>query len=328
MSLTIQEVISFSLFLFVIGLVYLKEIRLIIEAIAYKITGKAVRPLFLSARAIIIHILAFIGLICFAYGYFIEPYWLQVKTVTLYTDKLKHTQLTVVQISDLHCDVKLRNENKLAPLINPLNPDIIVFTGDAINDAKALPVFKKTLNSLNARIGKFAVRGNFDVFVWWNLDLFGNTGFKVLNKENVRLSKDGEMFYIAGLSRLKPEMWRKALSNLPASTYNIFLYHTPALAESVMTGNVDLYLAGHTHGGQVALPFYGALVTLSKHGKKYESGLYKVGRMILYVNRGIGMEGGFAPRVRFLARPEVTVFHIYPKTQKIKNNTAKPQSVL
>ena len=74
--------------------------------------------------------------------------------------------------------------------------------------------------------------------------------------------------------------------------------------------NIDLYLAGHTHGGQVALPFYGALVTLAATGKKYESGLHQLGNTYIYTNRGIGMEGGRAPRVRFCARPEVTVFDI------------------
>ena len=76
--------------------------------------------------------------------------------------------------------------------------------------------------------------------------------------------------------------------------------------------NVDLYLCGHTHGGQIAMPFYGALITMSKFGKKYEAGMYTVGDTILYVNRGIGMDGGPAPRVRFLARPEITVFEIHP----------------
>jgi predicted MPP superfamily phosphohydrolase len=66
---------------------------------------------------------------------------------------------------------------------------------------------------------------------------------------------------------------------------------------------------------QIQLPFYGALVTLSKFGKKYEAGMYTVNETILYVNRGIGMEGGLAPRVRFLARPEITVFDIIPKEQ-------------
>ena len=63
----------------------------------------------------------------------------------------------------------------------------------------------------------------------------------------------------------------------------------------------------------MALPIYGALVTFSKYGKKYESGLYELNNTILYVNRGIGMKGSTARRVRFLARPEITVFDIKPK---------------
>ena len=62
----------------------------------------------------------------------------------------------------------------------------------------------------------------------------------------------------------------------------------------------------------MALPLYGALLTLSKFGKRYEAGLYREGATTLYVNRGIGMEGGPAPRVRFWARPEVTVIEIAP----------------
>jgi predicted MPP superfamily phosphohydrolase len=73
---------------------------------------------------------------------------------------------------------------------------------------------------------------------------------------------------------------------------------------------VDPYLAGHTHGGQVALPFYGALATLSAFGKEFESGLHRVADTWEYTNRGIGMEGGAAPRMRFAARPEVTVIEV------------------
>ena len=77
-----------------------------------------------------------------------------------------------------------------------------------------------------------------------------------------------------------------------------------------MPAGVDLQLSGHTHGGQVRLPLYGALLTLSAMGKRFEAGLYRLGEMALYVNRGLGMEGGAAPRVRFLCRPEITVFDL------------------
>jgi len=100
------------------------------------------------------------------------------------------------------------------------------------------------------------------------------------------------------------------LSSSSENSYNVFLYHSPDLVEDIQGHDVDMYLCGHTHGGQIALPFYGAIITFSRFGKKYEAGLYKVGETDLYVNRGLGMEGGHAPRVRFFARPEIAVFDI------------------
>jgi predicted MPP superfamily phosphohydrolase len=83
------------------------------------------------------------------------------------------------------------------------------------------------------------------------------------------------------------------------------LYHTPDLIETASELGVDLYLAGHTHGGQVRLPWLGAIFTASRYGKRYEMGSYRVGRTQLYVSRGIGMEGLGTPRVRFLCPPEI-----------------------
>ena len=109
---------------------------------------------------------------------------------------------------------------------------------------------------------------------------------------------------------------KNLLADIPADCFSIFLYHYPDLIEDLNNLNVDLYLCGHTHGGQVAIPFYGAIITFSKYGKKYESGMYKVGKTVLYVNRGIGLERSPAPQVRFFARPEITVIDIKPKTKK------------
>jgi predicted MPP superfamily phosphohydrolase len=73
---------------------------------------------------------------------------------------------------------------------------------------------------------------------------------------------------------------------------------------------VDLYLAGHTHGGQIRLPLFGAVFTASAYGKRYEQGHYSVGDTTLYVSRGIGMEGMGAPRARFLCPPEIVVVNL------------------
>jgi predicted MPP superfamily phosphohydrolase len=73
---------------------------------------------------------------------------------------------------------------------------------------------------------------------------------------------------------------------------------------------VDLYLAGHTHGGQLRLPVYGAMFTATTVGKRYEMGRYDVDGLTLYVSRGIGMEGKGAPRARFLCPPEIVCIDV------------------
>lgn len=107
---------------------------------------------------------------------------------------------------------------------------------------------------------------------------------------------------------------RKLLEKIPNDGFSIFLYHFPDLVEELSGQNVNLYLCGHTHGGQIALPLYGAVVTLTKFNKKYEKGVYIVGDTIMYVNRGIGVDRFPFPKVRFLAKPEIAVFDIVPKS--------------
>ena len=143
------------------------------------------------------------------------------------------------------------------------------------------------------------------------MDLFSGTGFQLLNKDLIRLTKNKENFYICGINYSRPDRLAQVLKNSNSSDFRILLYHTPDLIKEAVDKGIDLYLCGHTHGGQVRLPFYGAIVTFSGYGKKYESGKYIVGKTVLYVNRGVGMENNI-PRVRFLCRPEVLVIDVKP----------------
>ena len=300
-------------FVAVLALVYLVEIRILVGFLIKKVRGKPLERRFFRGWRMVFHSLAVIGVLCFLYGYFIEPYRLEIKTVTIPTEKLTDSSFRIVQISDLHCDRKPRNERRLVERINALEPDVIVFTGDALNTVEALGRFKSTLKNLHAKLGKFAVRGNIDCWYWRDVDLFGGTDFQQMLRERVVVRKEVEHITISGLDFEREADCKELLQGLLGQDYNVFLYHNSSFIEDLDGLDVDLYLAGHTHGGQVALPFYGALITLSKYGKKYEAGMYRVGDTILYVNRGIGMEGGRAPRVRFFARPEITVFDIIPK---------------
>jgi predicted MPP superfamily phosphohydrolase len=266
---------------------------------------------------LLIHSAIVIGVLVVLYAVFVEPYWPQINVVRLYTPKLRHTVLRIVQISDTHCDPTARLEPRLPALVNRLNPDIIVFTGDAVNSPDGLALFQKTLAAMNAPLGKYAVRGNWDYR--FGLSLFENTGFEPLPLNAVRLQKDGDAFMICGIDYHAGRLSQNALNQLDPETWNLLLYHSPDLIEFLDRQPVDLFLSGHTHGGQVAVPFYGALLTMTRHGKKYEAGLYTVGNIALYVNRGIGM-CGIGPRVRFCARPEITLFEIYPAEPRLSEN--------
>jgi predicted MPP superfamily phosphohydrolase len=128
-----------------------------------------------------------------------------------------------------------------------------------------------------------------------------------LSNEVYTLSQDGEELHIAGVD----DIWEKqdrldlVLEKLPDAGAAILLAHEPDFADqSADTGRFDLQLSGHSHGGQVVIPFVGAPL-LPYLGMKYPSGLYRVGTMWQYTNRGVGMA---RLKVRFNCRPEITVF--------------------
>jgi len=100
---------------------------------------------------------------------------------------------------------------------------------------------------------------------------------------------------------------RRLLAEAPPGALTLLLYHTPDLMPQAAALGVDLYLAGHTHGGQWRLPGFGAIVTSSRYGKRYEAGHYQEGNTHLYVSRGLGLEGFGTPRARFFCRPELVV---------------------
>jgi len=263
----------------------------------------------------IILALAGVGVLCVCYGYFVEPYWLSVSQIQIKSSKLPRgsNPVRVVHISDLHSDPKPRLEERLPQAIATERPDLIVFTGDSINSPEGLPIFRECLTRLAKIAPTFVVKGNWDAWYWNRLNLFEGTGVHELNGDSFQLQINGLPIGLAGVGVENERQMDEAISSIPPNAFKIFLYHYPDLIKEAASQKVDLYLAGHTHGGQVALPFYGALITFSKYGKRYEAGLYREGDTWLYVNRGIGMEGGSVPRVRFWARPEVTVIEITPE---------------
>ncbi len=259
-----------------------------------------------------IFIIALFGFGCFGYAYFIEPYRLSVRNIEIKSAKIPKggKPIRIVHISDVHSDAKARLEEKLPAAIAEQQPDLIIFSGDSLNSPEGLPIFRKCLTEISKIAPTYVVRGNWDVWYWKEQNLFGETGAKQLNGVPERIEINGIPIWLAGVFVGDETKLSATLNPIPKDEFSIFVFHYPDLIEEVSRAEIDLYCAGHTHGGQVAMPFYGALVTFSKFGKKYEGGTYQVNKTWLNVNRGIGMEGGDVPRVRFWARPEITVIDI------------------
>ncbi|SRR5579871_625554 len=252
-----------------------------------------------------------VGVVCIFYGYFIEPNWLEVTHLDLHSSKLAPgSRVRIVLISDLHMARTVRLEPRVMKEMAEQKPDLIVFAGDAMNSSWVLGRFKQFLIEASQIAPVFTVKGNQDEGIAWDpKDIYRGTNARELTGQVETLDVRGNKIWIRGMANLQRYMSLPE-NPPPGNEFSIFVHHTPDEIFEVARDRYDLYLCGHTHGGQVALPFYGALITFSKFDKEYEAGLYRVGPTTMYVNRGIGLAKWPQPEVRFLARPELTVIDV------------------
>ncbi len=262
-----------------------------------------------------------LGSLLVFYGFWIEPQRLTVTRQVLQTSKLKKgTNLRLLHLGDLHIERITPRELKLQRLIKTLQPDLILFSGDILNlsynrDAIAMQQAHQIMAEWQAPLGVYAVAGSPAVDLAELLPgFYKNLHIRYLEEERLELSVNQQTINLIGLSCThRPFVDAPRLEKLlpPSSdNFTILLYHTPDLAPNAAKTAVDLQLSGHTHGGQVRLPFFGALFTASLYGRAFSSGRYQLNGLTLYITRGIGMEGAGAPRVRFLCPPEIIFWEI------------------
>jgi hypothetical protein len=226
----------------------------------------------------------------------------------------------MVQLSDIHVERTTRRELAIPGLVESLHPDLIVLTGDYLNesfmnDPKAWLDLRVLLSSLRAPLGIYAVNGNVETPSEMD-DMLSGMEIQTLKDQALRVPELGDHFVILGLNYTNLTSDQGNLTRLMQAVrpgdFSLLLYHKPDLAYAARDLRINLYLAGHTHGGQVRLPFYGALFANSRYGKTFEMGLYHLNQTTLFVSRGLGMVGGDGPRVRILCPPEVVVIDLVP----------------
>ena len=252
-------------------------------------------------------------------GLYIEPFDIHTTELRLSgPSKASGEPLRILHLTDLHIERITRREVELIQQVNALQPDLILLTGDYANidyldDAHTLRDTRTVVGQLSAPYGVYAVIGSVDGPQVMN-KVFSGLPVTVLEDRVQKLQIGQQEIDLVGVSYSGRTQDGQTLSALmqqvPKEAYSILLYHTPDLIDVADRLQVDLYLAGHTHGGQVRLPLWGAIITMSAFGKQYESGLYQLNPTTLYVSRGIGMEGLSMPRARFLCPPEMVVIDL------------------
>lgn len=255
----------------------------------------------------------------------VEPYWLKVERLTLTLPRLAppFDGYRIVQISDIHMDGWMTPERlgHVVELVNEQEPDLVAITGDFVSgSARYISDLSDPLRKLRALDGAAAVLGNHDYLNDADAvrEVLSSTGItdisntvRTVRRNDAALHLCGVDCVMYGYDRLDKVL--EALGEAEPSCA-VLLAHEPDFAdESAASGRFDLQLSGHSHGGQVRLPFLGAPVFLPPLSlypdvpplaRNYPSGLYKVEKMYQYTNRGLG---AMSLRLRFNCRPEVTV---------------------
>ncbi|BET17391.1 metallophosphoesterase [Bacillus velezensis] len=256
---------------------------------------------------------------CGGYGYarYIEPRMIEITRHTITSRLIPRgfDNFKIVQFSDTHLsDVFTSGDlNKAAEKINQLKPDLLIFTGDLIDKPHLFNDHQQALavlQNLEAPFGKLCVYGNHDHGGYGTNTykaLMEAADFQVLRNgcRQVQLT-DGSRIELAFLDDVmlgKPD-YEGTLSRLSEDAFSILIVHEPDAALKIGGYPVNLQLSGHTHGGQVQLPFFGPLIT-PPYGKTYTDGMYTLHDTAVYVNRGLGTT---RLPYRFLARPEITLF--------------------
>lgn len=288
------------------------------------------RVRFLSQLGLIVAAIPFTGVL---YGVTKGRSRFNVARVPVRSSKLPKAfhGLRVVQISDMHLGSYGSDQSLVRngiDLINAEKPDLIVFTGDMVNDyADEAEPFIAELSRLEARLGKFSILGNHDYsdYPKWssqsdkaaNLEKLKavqkSMGFRLLLDENVEIEVDGERIGLLGVQNWGHRFQQygdlaKTIRGSEQLPFRILLSHDPTHWEHQVQGTgIDLTLSGHTHGAQLGVKIGNTTYSPAQWVYKHWAGLYTEGEQQLYVNRGFGFIG-FPGRVGM--PPEITVFEL------------------
>ena len=259
------------------------------------------------------------------YATHIEPYRIQVRELTIPSEKVV-VPLKILHLSDIQSTSIGTYEESVFARIQILNPDVIIHTGDFLQPLgdrsfeSEVPKLARLFETLSPPLGIFTVEGESD----WAIKQLGPEslgGPRFLHTDSVVLTHEGVEIRLLGLS-LKHSRTRRTvpmetieswLDSSPPGAVTILFGHRPDFAIRAQELPIDLCLAGHTHGGQIRIPFYGAIMTSSGVPRDWALGYRHIGQTQLNVSAGIGAgHNRGLPSIRINCPPEMTLITLTP----------------
>lgn len=229
----------------------------------------------------------------------------------------------IVQISDIHYKVTTTKEDleKIVKEINLLKPDIVIFTGDLFDNnikytKKDYNDLKKILKNIDYNISKYAIKGEDDLSIKNWESIIEKSDFIDLNDSYEVIYNNGlEPILLVGISsNYKKNHIEKTINSIYEKInieykYSILILHEPDVIDSIDYSKFNLILAGHTHGGQIKLPFIDGIIK-DKYAKEYTDEHYDLGNTNLYISSGIGTT---KYKLRLLNKPSINFYRLRNK---------------
>lgn len=281
---------------------------------------KEVRKKVIKLTIKIIIIITILSLSFFAYTTYISTALISVNEYRVTSSKLPSSfnGLKIIHFSDLHygSSFSIEEVKKIRKLSNERKPDIIVFTGDLIykdiskEEAENLT---KELKKMTASIGKYSILGDEDTEKVSTI--FNQSNFVILRNDYDLIYKDKDnSILLTGISSLlkNKQDINKAFNyfekdNINKNIYTISLVHEPDIIEDIITNNhTDLFLAGHSHNGQIRIPFINKGLIIKDGAKKYNQPYYQINNSKIYISSGLGTEKSF----RLFCRPSINFYRL------------------
>lgn len=264
----------------------------------------------------------------------IEPHCYRVTRFQVKCAKVEKP-LQILHLSDIHFAKINRGLSRFFDHLATLNPDLIVITGDVIDCREGVEIAAEQLKKLSSKHGVFAVMGNHDYYNYRLYDslfhgmqgqrhprmrngtlrlrgVYKKLKIRELRNQSVYLDLDGKRIGIHGvddpvtghadLTCIRPEKGKQVI--------NLLLSHTLDVLFGLGDHEMDVCFSGHTHGGQVCIPFWGAIVTHTRVGRRYAAGLSRFMNIDCCVSRGMG-SSRFTP-IRFFSPPEAILLTLQP----------------